>query len=888
MSALNNYNGFYNLYPQKFNNNKLEDDFKKHKEQIIDKEMSYNYNDDYYFNKIKSKNNNNNHQNNISELDKEFEKFKNKKFEEDTQEAIRISIKEEEERKLKENKIKEEMEKKKLNDNKLTNKNITINNIPLKNEMNLENNLIDLNNNENLINKEQLNTTKENKTINTNENIKNNKNIENKINQNNNNQSNINSEKSNKQNNNLLNKNINNPKSNNPKSLKETISNIKTFNEKDLQNNSINNEENSFLDNVININIKKKYNQNIQSIIDKNDNEKNKTKIINDFKNNINQTNISSTRSQSISKRPPQPLIYVPLQNPPSHNSCYIHTTIHILYHCKDFSNYIIQLNKNPIINNELIRSLVKIFHDYLLKSQEKTNLPEEYKYIYNPLETFNFRYELDLYSKEKFKLFVMGDPVELIIYLLEKCSEIDSNLIHKLFYIDIREQYICFEDKIKNEIKYDKDNFVREIYTEEILNYLIISEMAFEDFKNQLFKIFKEVSYQHIKKCQKCKLVMQKITVCNILPKYFLINCVWSNKNPDDESIIKFFSMIPFYFNSNDMFDIKEKKCYSLFGIILYCYHLAHYINVIYDNIKDIFILYSDEFIIKFKKLEELYDYLTGKTKKDKIFYPVLLVYQENLTQNKKELKIDYKFYDYLIGKINLENKIKIQQENKINIINEKNDNSIRKLNNNNIQEIKIENNGDEDLINNSIENNKNNDNISIVEHMMNKVNNLLYYNELDKKYEIEVKKKEKEKNKISNEDLERYKNNLKKEKTKRSMSLDKKQYPNYVNYQNYINNNQNENQKKKDLNSIHNNQTIKRKGKNNNIKPSIKKDNNNINKYQTINHEHNLLLSNNNNDSNLRNTMNTFNRGAKAINQYYVGNGQRINYTKYINGCK
>ena len=803
----NNYGGFYNLNPK--SSDKLINDFQRHKNQRIDNEMSKNYTDSYYFSKINK--GNNYKQNKIDE--KRIDEIIKRQFEEDTEIAIKLSIKEEEERKLTENKTKEEIEKKKLNDNNLNKKNPLDNN-PLKKEINnkiqnenkLDNKFNDLNNIENLINKNQLNFTIENKTINTIDYSKQNEKNEDKINPNNN-EPNINSEKNINQNNNLINNN-NNTNLNNPKQLlKESMPNLRPFNEQDLLNNSNNNDKDFDVENNNNITIKKKNNQNINNIINKDNNDnqvkKKKIKIINDCQEKLNQNIISSTRSQSISKKQPEPLIYVPLQNPPGHNSCYIHSTIHILFHCTDFSKYILQLNKNPIINNKLIRALVKIFHDYLSKSQEKTTLPEEYKYIYNSLETFNFRYELALYSKQRFKLYLMGDPVELLIYLLENCSEIDSNLIHDLFYIDIREQYICSEDRLKEEIKYDKDNFVREIYIEEILNFLEISEMAFEDFKNQLFTIFKEVSYQHVKKCKKCNFVMQKITVCNKLPKYFLINCVWSNKNPSYENIIKFFSMIPFNFNSNDMFDIKCKKSYSLFGFVLYCYHLAHYINVIYDNKKGIFILYSDEFILKIKNIEELYDYLTGKTKKDKI---------------------------------------------------------------------------------------------SIVDHMMNKVNNFFYYNELNKKYEQDVQRLkllEKEKKTNPNEDLNTYKNNLKKEKNNRSMTQDKNKYPNYDRYQQYlVNVSKNENQKKDTIKSTQNTVIHRGRGQNNNtkqsvVKPNIKKNNNetkNINKYLTIN-SGNSMYQNNEEMKNKHNTMNSFNRGTKAKNQNYIGNTQRINYTKF--GC-
>ena len=123
----------------------------------------------------------------------------------------------------------------------------------------------------------------------------------------------------------------------------------------------------------------------------------------------------------------------------------------------------------------------------------------------------------------------------------------------------------------------------------------------------------------------------MDEKRLCNYVPKYFLFNIVWNNKNPDKESIIIVYSLIQFSFKASNIYQVQNDKNYNFFGMILYCYYMAHYIYVFYDYNNNNFILYNDEIISKFKNYKELSDYLTGKDNKDKyIFYPVFLFCKE------------------------------------------------------------------------------------------------------------------------------------------------------------------------------------------------------------------------------------------------------------------
>ena len=111
-----------------------------------------------------------------------------------------------------------------------------------------------------------------------------------------------------------------------------------------------------------------------------------------------------------------------------------------------------------------------------------------------------------------------MGDPVELIIFLLESLCKINSNFIHQLFYIDLIEEFICEKCSNKNCLKYNKDHFVLEIYFEEIVNYIQLPNMEFNYFNNRLFIIENNISSQFTKDCEKCKSKNQiyKKGICN------------------------------------------------------------------------------------------------------------------------------------------------------------------------------------------------------------------------------------------------------------------------------------------------------------------------------------------------------------------------------------
>ena len=163
-----------------------------------------------------------------------------------------------------------------------------------------------------------------------------------------------------------------------------------------------------------------------------------------------------------------------------------------------------------------------------------------------------------------------------------------------------------------------------------------------------------------------KIKYIKKEYVIIN--QNIFFINCVWSNRNPNKDSIIKVFSLIQFSFKGSDVYEIKENKKYLLYGMILYCYYMAHYIFVLYDKNNNIFVLYNDEYITKFDSFLEICEYLTGKYGNDKnMFYPVFLAYQEYNEEDIIDLKMSKECFDNLMIKIKTINTDNKKENNNI-----------------------------------------------------------------------------------------------------------------------------------------------------------------------------------------------------------------------------
>ena len=299
---------------------------------------------------------------------------------------------------------------------------------------------------------------------------------------------------------------------------------------------------------------------------------------------------------------------------------------------------------------NEFLFYLGKILNDYqniLITIDNKENIIR--------LNTNQLRKSLSISSNNLFKLNSISDPVEFLIYILDLINKENFEEIHSYFHLNLIEEKRCSNfcpNKIRK--KFDKDNFIYQIYVEDIINYIKKSKIDFDNYKENLFLLsYYSLQNEHIN-CEKCNSPMNNTLICNNkqgFPKFLLINCVWNNYKPEIEDVVKFLFLISLVEEIDNLFicpNKVEKDNYYLMGIIFYCFTLCHYINTIFNLQKNVFTLYNDEGVLEFKYLNDLFKYITIeqiKKNNQAYFYPVLLVYGKENIYDENSLPIIKRF---------------------------------------------------------------------------------------------------------------------------------------------------------------------------------------------------------------------------------------------------
>ena len=324
-----------------------------------------------------------------------------------------------------------------------------------------------------------------------------------------------------------------------------------------------------------------------------------------------------------------------------------------------EFDDFLFNLGK--ILNS---------YQDILAANTFKNNITN--------LNTKDLRKSLSICSDNQFQFNCISDPIEFLIYILDLINKENSDEIHLYFHLKLIEEVRCNNFcPFKSNKKYDKDNFIYQIYVEEIFNYIKNQKLIFDDYKENLFML----SYYSLKneftKCEKCKSTKNRILICNNedgSPKFLLVNCVWNNERPDLKEVIKFLHFISLVEKLDNLFicpSKTENTNYYLIGIIFYSFALCHYINLIFNLQKNVFTLYNDTGIMEFSNIYDVYKYITiEQLKKNNkaYFYPVLLVYcKENIYDDgtivllKKTNKCNY---DLLLDECNKLTKVDIPKE--------------------------------------------------------------------------------------------------------------------------------------------------------------------------------------------------------------------------------
>ena len=289
-------------------------------------------------------------------------------------------------------------------------------------------------------------------------------------------------------------------------------------------------------------------------------------------------------------------------------------------------------------VNNDFLFNLGKILNDYqnILSSTDNNNKISK-------LTTNQLRKSLSIASNNLFKLNNISDPIELLIYILDLINKENLEEIHLYFHLILIEEIRCNNFcPYKNHKKYDKDNYIYQIYVEDIFNYIKKHKLNFDEYRERLFMLSYYSLQNEDTKCEKCNSIMNKTLICNNKqgsPKFLLINCVWNNAKPEIEDVVNFLYLISLIEELDNLFlcpNKVQKENYYLMGIIFYSFSLCHYINMIFNIQKNVFTLYNDEGILEFYNINDLYRYITIEQIKNNnkaYFYPVLLVYgKENI----------------------------------------------------------------------------------------------------------------------------------------------------------------------------------------------------------------------------------------------------------------
>ena len=356
-------------------------------------------------------------------------------------------------------------------------------------------------------------------------------------------------------------------------------------------------------------------------------------------------------------------LLYVVFENLYGENSCFLNVILHFLYFFPSVYDFVTNIYQNNLtafqINNNNNYNLD--FFIFLLG-----NILSQYRNILsNPgnkgiitLSTLELRKCLNAINN-KFQLNTVGDPIELLIYILDIINKHNETEIHNNFFLNLIEENKCILgcQNDNNYIQYDKDNFIFQIYTDEIFQYLKKNQLHFNDYKYKLFSLSKEVYAETEKKCEKCNSPMRKIINLKQNPKFLLVNCVWKKNIPELKDVIRFLHMISLEDNINNLFTCQNnnlQSVYNLLGVIFYSAGLCHYICILYNMQKNVFTLLNDNEVIECKTVHEIYRIITVEQLRNDskfFYYPVLLVYinemiyyvDENMIRNNQYTSEQY-----------------------------------------------------------------------------------------------------------------------------------------------------------------------------------------------------------------------------------------------------
>ena len=329
----------------------------------------------------------------------------------------------------------------------------------------------------------------------------------------------------------------------------------------------------------------------------------------------------------------------IPMINNKGNNNCFINVLVQILFHSPEFRRDYLNIDFDKTDLNNPLFQLQILFLKYMEYQTDKK------QYI---IDIKNFRNQLS-------KIFtdieegIVGDPVEVLNHIfnaihLYKVKHTNLNefnaskfnchltcLSHKLFSIKLIETLICESCKSKNEIPYDENYFIYEIFVFEILEQL--HNKTNQLFRNKLFSYSKiinmEIQNLKISEC-KCKnpLIKRHLIQKDYNNLYLIINLTWDNPIPRMTDICKMFNLIPLVDSNSNLFTLsnedKLKSDYYLYALVLF--YNGHYTCALNSNNKWYFI---DD--TKYKIFQSSYKDLIKDLIKNH-YHPIILFYSKNI----------------------------------------------------------------------------------------------------------------------------------------------------------------------------------------------------------------------------------------------------------------
>ena len=328
----------------------------------------------------------------------------------------------------------------------------------------------------------------------------------------------------------------------------------------------------------------------------------------------------------------------IPMINNKGNNNCFINVLVQILFHSPEFRRDYLNIDFDKTDLNNPLFQLQILFLKYMEYQTDKK------QYI---IDIKNFRNQLS-------KIFtdieegIVGDPVEVLNHIfnaihLYKVKHTNLNefnaskfnchhtcLSHKYFSVKLIETLICEYCKSKNEIPYDENYFIYEIFVFEILEQL--HNKTNQLFRNKLFSYSKiinmEIQNLKISEC-KCKnpLIKRHLIQKDYNNLYLIINLTWDNPIPRMTDICKMCNLIPLVESNSNLFTLsnedKLKSDYYLYALVLF--YNGHYTCALNTNNKWYFIDDSN-----YKIFQSYKDLIKDLIKNH--YHPIILFYSKNI----------------------------------------------------------------------------------------------------------------------------------------------------------------------------------------------------------------------------------------------------------------